>query len=65
MFAVQQGGKVLEEEKVMEQLLVAKKYQLEKFPGKGGWTYVIISEIPKDRKRAFGTVKVKGKMTGA
>lgn len=44
----------------MGELLVNKKYQLEKFPGKGGWTYVIISEIPQNIKRKFGMVKVKG-----
>ncbi|MCF0075170.1 YdeI/OmpD-associated family protein [Dyadobacter sp. CY261] len=44
----------------MELLLVDQKYQLEKFPGKGGWTYVIISEIPPELKRKFGMVKVKG-----
>lgn len=46
----------------MEELLVNKKYQLEKFPGKGGWTYVIISEIPQNIKRKFGMVKVKGRI---
>nr|WP_295930121.1 YdeI/OmpD-associated family protein [uncultured Dyadobacter sp.] len=46
----------------MEELLVDKKYQLEKFPGKGGWTYVIISEIRQDIKRKFGMVKVKGRV---
>lgn len=46
----------------MEQLLVAKKYQLQKFPGKGGWTYVVISEIPQQQKGAFGMVKVKGRI---
>lgn len=44
----------------MQKLLVDKKYQLEKFPGKGGWTYVIISEIRQEIKRKFGMVKVKG-----
>jgi len=46
----------------MEELLVNKKYQLEKFPGKGGWTYVIIYEIPQNIKRKFGMVKVKGRI---
>lgn len=46
----------------MEELLVNKKYQLEKFPGKGGWTYLIISEIRQDIKRKFGMVKVKGRI---
>lgn len=46
----------------MDELLVSKKYQLAKFPGKGGWTYVIISEIRQDVKRKFGMVKVKGRI---
>jgi len=46
----------------MGELLVHKKYQLEKFPGKGGWTYVVLSEIPQNIKRKFGMVKVKGRI---
>ncbi|GGM86047.1 hypothetical protein GCM10010967_17780 [Dyadobacter beijingensis] len=46
----------------MDELLVSKRYQLAKMPGKGGWTYVIISEIPPDRKSKFGMVKVKGRI---
>jgi hypothetical protein len=60
MFEIQQSCQVFEKEEVMKELLVNKKYQLEKFPGKGGWTYVIISEIRQDVKRKFGMVKVKG-----
>lgn len=44
----------------METPLVNKKYKLHKFPGKGGWTYAEIPEIPKDKKTPFGWVKVKG-----
>ena len=44
----------------MEKPLVNKKYKLEKFPGKGGWTYTVISEISPDKKERFGWVKVKG-----
>ncbi|HKH63051.1 MAG TPA: YdeI/OmpD-associated family protein [Flavitalea sp.] len=44
----------------MEKPLVNKKYKLEKFPGKGGWTYTVISEIPPDKRERFGWVKVKG-----
>ena len=43
-----------------ENPLVDKKYLLEKYPGKGGWTYAIISEILQERKAPFGWVKVKG-----
>jgi hypothetical protein len=44
----------------MEKPLVNKKYKLKKFPGKGGWTYAMIPEIPQDKKAPFGWVKVKG-----
>jgi hypothetical protein len=40
--------------------LVNKKYLLEKFPGKGGWTYTAIPEVLQDKKAPFGWVKVKG-----
>lgn len=43
----------------MEKPLVNKKYLLEKFPGKGGWTYTEIPEIPMG-KASFGMLKVKG-----
>lgn len=39
-------------------LLVDKKYTLEKFPGKGGWTFARIPEVPQDKKSPFGWVKV-------
>lgn len=48
----------------METPFVNKKYLLEKFPGKGGWTYARIPEIPPDRKNHFGWVKVKGSIDG-
>jgi hypothetical protein len=44
----------------MEKSLVNKKYKLEKFPGKGGWTFAQIPEIPSDKHSHFGWVKVKG-----
>jgi hypothetical protein len=40
--------------------LVDKEYKLKKFPGKGGWTYIVISEISPDKRARFGWVKVKG-----
>jgi len=40
--------------------LVNKKYKLEKFHGKGGWTFVQIPEILQNKNNAFGWVKVKG-----
>ncbi len=44
--------------------LADKEYLLEKFPGKGGWTYAIIPEIPPDPHSPFGWVKVKGSIDG-
>jgi len=40
--------------------LVNKKYLLEKYPGKGGWTYAQIPEILQDKHSPFGWVKVRG-----
>lgn len=40
--------------------LINKKYKLQKFHGKGGWTYVQIDGISKDKKKPFGWTKVKG-----
>ncbi|MBL7930435.1 MAG: DUF1905 domain-containing protein [Bacteroidia bacterium] len=48
----------------MEKALVNKKYLLEKYPGKGGWTFARIPEIPQDKKAYFGWVKVKGSIDG-
>jgi hypothetical protein len=44
--------------------LVNKKYKLEKFPGKGGWTFARIPEVLQDRKKSFGWVKVRGTIDG-
>lgn len=40
--------------------LVDKKYLLEKFSGKGGWTYAQIPEILQDKHSPFGWVRVRG-----
>ncbi|WP_165045845.1 YdeI/OmpD-associated family protein [Dysgonomonas sp. ZJ709] len=45
----------------IEKPLVDKDYLLQKFEGKGGWTYVEILEIPMP-KTSFGMLKVKGKI---
>lgn len=37
-----------------------KRYLLEKFPGKGGWTFARIPEIKQDESKPFGWVTVKG-----
>jgi len=44
----------------MEKPLIDKIYLLEKYPGKGGWTYAAIPEVLQDKKTPFGWVKVKG-----
>lgn len=48
----------------MDVPLVNKEYLLKKYPGKGGWTYTEIPEIPQDRHRYFGWVQVKGTIDG-
>lgn len=44
--------------------LTDREYQLERFPGKGGWTYAAITDIQKNKEAAFGFVKVKGTIDG-
>jgi hypothetical protein len=44
--------------------LVNKKVVLEKFNGKGGWTYARIPEILQDKHAHFGWVKVRGTIDG-
>lgn len=44
--------------------LVKKKLLLEKYPGKGGWTYVRVPKLPPGSKNNFGYVKVKGTIDG-
>lgn len=44
--------------------LVDKDYLLQKFPQKGGWTFVAIPEIPQDKHAYFGWVKVRGSVDG-
>ncbi len=44
--------------------LVNKHYLLERFPGKGGWTFARIPEILQDKKAHFGWVKVRGTIDG-
>ncbi len=45
---------------MMEKALVNKKYRLQKMPGKGGWTFIVIKEITPDLRGKYGMVKVKG-----
>lgn len=43
-----------------EKPLVDREYLLEKFPGKGGWTYAQIPEILQNKQSPFGWVRVRG-----
>ena len=40
--------------------LLDKEYLLEKFQGKGGWTFARIPEILKNKNTPFGWVRVRG-----
>ena len=42
--------------------LVDKEYLLEKFQGKGGWTFARIPEIRQNQKAPFGWVRVRGRI---
>ena len=44
--------------------LINKRYTLQRFPGKGGWTYALIPQIPQDKTKPFGWVKVRGTIDG-
>jgi hypothetical protein len=44
--------------------LVNNKYLLERFPGKGGWTFARIPEMLQDKSKPFGWVKVRGSIDG-
>jgi hypothetical protein len=44
--------------------LVDKAYLLERFPGKGGWTFARIPEVLQDKHAPFGWVRVKGTVDG-
>ena len=43
-----------------EKPLVDQEYLLQKFPGKGGWTYAAIPEILQNKNNPFGWVRVRG-----
>ena len=40
--------------------LINKKCLLQKYPGKGGWTYTSFPRDPEEKRGPFGWVKVKG-----
>ena len=43
-----------------EKPLINREYLLQKFDGKGGWTYAAIPEIAQNKNNPFGWVKVRG-----
>jgi len=44
--------------------LVDQVYIMERFPGKGGWTFVCIPEVPIQKNSPFGWAKVRGSIDG-
>lgn len=44
----------------MEKPLIREDFLLQKWPGKGGWTYVVLPGILRGTKKPFGWVQVKG-----
>lgn len=44
----------------MSNPLIKGTFFMEKYPGKGGWTYVTIPGVSQDKKARFGWVRVKG-----
>lgn len=48
----------------LEKPLVNKKYLLERFQAKGGWTYAQIPEVIQDKNSPFGWVRVRGSIDG-
>lgn len=43
---------------------MSKKFLLEKYPGKGGWTFARLPDIRPDKKSPFGWRKVRGTIDG-
>ncbi len=43
-----------------EEALVNQQYLLEKYPGRGGWTYAAIPEVLQDKSSHYGWVRVRG-----
>lgn len=49
----------------MDQTLITNgQFLLQKFNGKGGWTYAEIPAVPNDIRRPFGWVRVRGNIDG-
>ena len=48
----------------MEEPLFHQKCLLQKFEGKGGWTFAELPGLPSDGKKPFGWVQVRGTVDG-
>lgn len=47
-----------------EKPLIDGEYLLERYPGKGGWTYAALPGIPPDKNAPFGWITVRGHIDG-
>lgn len=47
-----------------EEPLIKQRLLLERFPGKGGWTYARLPEVPIAKRNHFGFQKVRGFIDG-
>ena len=54
----------METNDIIQTPLVDNQYLLKKYSGKGGWTFAVIPEIPRDEHAYFGWVKVRGSIDG-
>lgn len=48
----------------MQKPIVNKLFLLEKYEGKGGWTYAVIPEVVQSKSTPFGWVTVSGSIDG-
>ena len=44
--------------------LINQKFLLQKFPGKGGWTYTELPRVLQNKNAPFGFVRVRGSIDG-
>lgn len=45
-------------------MIIEGRFLLEKFPGKGGWTYAVLQGVMASKKNPFGWKKVRGTIDG-
>lgn len=48
----------------MQPPIVQQRVLLQKFPGKGGWTYAALPGLPLEKSNPFGWLRVKGTIDG-